>query len=79
MNGHLEVAIALVVGGSGHYIRVRNRVGLNAIELDGSGGGVKANGPGIELLEHIGQILSVCGPKRQNRNCNEREEYKMSA
>ena len=31
MNGHLEVAIALVVGGSGHNIRVRNRVGLAAV------------------------------------------------
>jgi hypothetical protein len=35
MRGHLEViALALVVGGSGHHVLVRNGVGLDGVEFE---------------------------------------------
>jgi hypothetical protein len=72
MNCHLEVAIALVVRGPGQYILVWNRVRQYAVELDSSCRGMKIPGRGVELLQHSGQILCVCGPKRQNGERNER-------
>ncbi len=46
VGGHLEVAaLALVVGGSSHYVRVRNGVGLDGVELEVGRGGMKIFAP----------------------------------
>ncbi len=70
VRGHLEaIALALVVGGSGQNVFIRNGVGLDGVELEGGRGGVKIFGRGVKLLQHTGEIF---GAGRQDREQQEK-------
>jgi len=68
VRGHLKGCRgALIVDGALLYVSVGNGVGLNGVEFEGGGGGVKILSGDVELRQNAGEILGARGHGGQQR------------